>query len=88
MYMQLGQYLEHLKAIERTKPERARREVPSMRELADAAGINPVSLSRLETGKIGSLRFEIGAAILDELRRRGFETQPGDIIGYRPPEAA
>jgi DNA-binding Xre family transcriptional regulator len=83
MYIQLGAYLSKLENEERGLPEGKRRPVPTMRELAAAAGINPVTLSRLERGKIKSLNLEIGAAILDELNRRGFDTTPNDIIAYR-----
>lgn len=85
MYVRLGVYLEGLEASERTMPEGKRRDVPTMKELAEAAGINPVTLSRLVTGKIGSLNLKIGAAILDELNRRGFNATPNDILAYRPP---
>jgi DNA-binding Xre family transcriptional regulator len=83
MYIQLGAYLSRLESEERGIPEGKRRQVPTMRELAAAVGINPATLSKLERGKIKSLNFEIGAAILDELNRRGFDTTPNDIIAYR-----
>ena len=86
MYIKLGPYLETLQTIERTKPQSEQRKVPTMKELAQVAGINPVSLSRLVTGKIGSLNFKIGASILDELNQRGFPTTPNDILAYHPPE--
>lgn len=86
MYFRLGVYLEHLEAIERTRPEGQRRRVPTMKELAAAAHVNPANLSRLVTGRIGSLNFRIGVGILDELRRRGFPATPNDIIAYIPPE--
>ncbi len=86
MYIALGVYLEHLETVERTKPEAARRDVPTMRELARAAGISPVSLSRLVTGKVGSLNLHTARAILDELHRRGFEAEVNDILTYEPPE--
>ena len=86
MYIKLGPYLETLQTMERTKPESEQRKVPTMKELAHVAGINPVSLSRLVTGKIGSLNFKIGASILDELNQRGFPTTPNDILAYHSPE--
>ncbi|MGB0388886.1 MAG: helix-turn-helix domain-containing protein [Ardenticatenaceae bacterium] len=86
MYIKLGPYLETLQTIERTKASQEQRKVPTMKELAEAADINPVSLSRLVTGKIASLNFKIGALILDELNRRGFPATPNDILAYHPPE--
>jgi DNA-binding Xre family transcriptional regulator len=88
MFMQLGAYLERLETLERNRPEEKRRRVPTMRELAEVAGISPVSLSRLTTGKVNSLNFHIGAAILDELNKRGFPAGPADILGYEAPEEA
>lgn len=87
MYVRLGAYLEELEAIERAKPEGQRRKVPTMKELARAAGISPVSLSRLVRGQVNSLNFSIGTGILDELRRRGFDADVGDILSYQPPES-
>jgi DNA-binding Xre family transcriptional regulator len=85
MFFRLSVYLEELAAIERTKPENQRRQVPTMKELAAAAHVNPANLSRLVTGRIGSLNFRIGVAILDEFHRRGFHATPNDIIAYIPP---
>lgn len=85
MYITLNAYLEGLEATERSKPEGARRSVPTMRELAEVAGISAVSMSRLATGKVNSLNFDTGAAIITEMRRRGFDTEIGDFVAYRPP---
>lgn len=85
MYLNLKSYLGELEAVERSKPVGKRRDVPTMTELARAVGMHKVSFSRLVTGQVRSLNFDVGAKILDELRRRGFETNPGDIIGYVPP---
>lgn len=82
LYVKLGPYLETLENEERLRPEAMRREVPTMKELAQAAGITPVSLSRLVRGKIKSLNFDTGAAIIAELRRRGFDTDVDDILAY------
>lgn len=84
MYVKLSGYLEGLENLERSKPEGQRRDVPSMKELAEAAGIHPVTMSKLVTGKINSLNFGTGAAIIGELRRRGFNTDVADILAYRP----
>ena len=85
MYVRLGSFLQELEAIESAKPKERQRPVPTHRELAEAAGINPVSLSKLVRGRTGSLSLEIGAKILDELNRRGFEANPNDILGYQAP---
>jgi hypothetical protein len=86
MYIRLGPYLEELALAEKAKPEGQRRLVPTMRDIAEAIGYNPVSMSRLATGKIGSLNFKLGAAIIDEVRRWGFPMEVPDLIAYKPAE--
>lgn len=86
MYIRLKPYLEELAIKETARPEVERREVPTMEEIARAVGYNPVSMSRLVTGKIKSLNLELGAAIIDEVRRRGFAMEVTDLVGYDPAE--
>lgn len=69
-------YLETLKLSE------DRERVPTISELATAAGMHVNSYRRLaqnETGKID--KIAIGKTIA-ELRRRGFDTQVSDILVY------
>jgi DNA-binding Xre family transcriptional regulator len=87
MYVKLKSYLEELEELEQSRPAGQRREVPTLRDLAAAAGIHEVTMSKLVRGKIRSLTFDTGTAILDELHRRGFEADVSDILGYRPPES-
>lgn len=82
MFFNLKSYLSELEAAERAKPEDERRDVPTLTDLANAAGVHKVTMSKLVQGRIHSLNFDIGAAIIAELRRRGFDTQPGDLLGY------
>lgn len=86
MYVRLKSYLDELSAIEEARPEHQRRRVPTMKEIAEAVGYNPVTMSRLATGKIRSLNLELGAAIIDEMRRRGFPMEVSDLVAYRPAE--
>jgi hypothetical protein len=86
MYIRLKPYLEELAIKEEARPEEERRPVPTMEEIARSVKYNPVSMSRLVTGRIKSLNLELGAAIVDELRRRGFPMQVTDLVGYEPPE--
>ena len=82
MYFNLKGYLAQLEASEAAKPDGEQRTVPSLTDLARAAGVHKVTMSKLVRGQIRSLNFDIGTAIIAEMRRNGFETQPGDLFGY------
>ena len=84
MYIRLKPYLEELELKEEAKPETLRRPTPTMKDIAEAVGYNPVSMSRLATGKIRSLNFDLGAAIIEEVRRWGFPMEVTDLITYQP----
>lgn len=86
MYIRLKAYLSELAAAEEQKPRQLRRPVPTMKELAEAVDYDPQTMSRLATGKIKSLNFELGAKIIDEMRGRGFQMQVTDLIAYEPPD--
>jgi DNA-binding Xre family transcriptional regulator len=87
MYIRLGSYLAETEELERRKPEGQRRPVPTITELASAAGVNKATVSRLLSGETGALNLDMGRAIFDELYRRGFQPSPGDLIAYRPPDS-
>ncbi len=84
MIVTLKSYLDTLEELERLKPERDRRKVPTLTELAAAAGIHKGSMSRIVNGQVRYLSFEVGSAILDELNRRGFSSDITDIVSYHP----
>lgn len=80
----LKSYLERLVEGERVKHS-SQRSVPTLTDLAEVAGVNKATISRLANGGYKSLSFDIAVAILDELNRRGFPTRLDDIISYYPP---
>ena len=82
MFFNLKGYLAELEAAEAAKPDGERRAVPSLTGLAKAAGVHKVTMSKLVRGQIRSLNFDIGSAIISEMRRSGFDTEPGDLFGY------
>lgn len=82
MYFNLKGYLAQLEASEAARPKSEQRAVPSLTDLANAAGIHKVTMSKLVRGQIRSLNFDIGSAIIAEMKRHGFDTQPGDLLGY------
>jgi DNA-binding Xre family transcriptional regulator len=83
MYPTLGSYLLNLQEQERYKPAEARREVPTVEELARAAGVSKQALYDLINGKTQSIRFDVAGAIIQTFEDRGFETQITDILSYR-----
>jgi hypothetical protein len=83
MYITLNQYLAQLKNRERSKPEEKRREVPSIVALAQAIGIHPITLSNIANNNVTRFNLATGAAIIDEMRRRGFRMEASDLITYR-----
>ena len=85
MYVQLDAYLRRLRAIEGRKPKNKRRNVPTMTQLAEVAGVSRNSLSRISRGYTKSLNLEIAGAILSEMWRRGFEMEPNDLLNFEPP---
>jgi len=86
VYIRLKTYLSELEDLERGKPEAERRQVPTLTDLAKAAGVHKGTLSRLVTGKINSVNLFIARDIFDELYRRGFRPNPADLFAYIPPK--
>lgn len=82
LYVALKEYLAGLEARESTRPPAHRRDVPTMSDLARVAGINKQTMSRWVGGQIKSTNHQTAGAIIAELRRRGFATEVGDILGY------
>ena len=85
MYVQLDSYLRKLRAVEMRKPFEQRRPVPTMKELAEVAGINPSTLSRISRGRTRLLNLDIIQTIFSEIWRRGFEMEPNDLLSFEPP---
>lgn len=84
----LKEYLARQKRLERAKPARERRRVPSIVELAEAIDIHPMTLSNIANNNIVRFNLATGAAILEELRRRGFRVEASDLLTYPSAEEA
>ena len=84
MYITLKAFLQKLEDLERSKPESERREIPSIVALAEAIGVHPVTLSNIANNNIVRFNLKTGAAIIDEMRRRGLLMESSDLISYRP----
>jgi hypothetical protein len=87
MRVTLKEYLARLESIESVKPEGQRREVPTLSDLAAAAGIHPMTMSKWISGRIGATNHRTSGAIIMELRQRGFPAEVADILAYVPPPA-
>ena len=87
IFIILKAYLERLEAFERSKPISQRRPVPTMSELAAAIKVHPVTLSNIANNQIRHLNLRTAAAIIDEMRRRGFLMEISDLLAYRPLES-
>lgn len=82
----LGSYLKELKAIEYFLPENKRLNVPTLAELSEVVGSNKNTMSRLSTGSATTINVALAAAIIREMRHRGFPMQMTDLIDYIGPD--
>ena len=86
IYMQLGFYLKRLRAIEKRKHPKKRRDVPTIGNLADAIGVNRNRISRVIHGHTRSLNLDLVAGIMMEMWKRGFDTEITDILRIERPK--
>lgn len=84
MYITLKEYLARIETLEQSKPQSQRREVPTIVALAESIGIHPITLSNIANNRVTRFNLDTGAAIIDEMRRRGFPMEGSDLITYRP----
>jgi transcriptional regulator with XRE-family HTH domain len=76
----LKAYLDKLRGEEGRKPEGERREVPTIKELAEAVGVSRTWLSQLANGRERMVNLDILGDVAEELRRRGFAVEVGDLF--------
>lgn len=72
--------LERLTAQEMIKPKEQRREVPSVPELAKAAGLAPKNMRRILNNGTEAINRRAIATVVRELRARGFRVHFDDIF--------
>ena len=84
IYISLKEYLGRLDAQEQRKPGEQRRHVPTLTALAADINMHPVSLNRLANGHVKQLPLDTADAIIQAMRRRGFDMQVTDLIGFQP----
>jgi hypothetical protein len=81
MHVRLAFYLSDLKQQQAARPG-DQRVVPTVADLAVAAGVSTQAIYNILNSNINGMRFETFGAIIREFRRRGFEAQVEDILGY------
>jgi DNA-binding Xre family transcriptional regulator len=84
----LKDYLKKLEAAETEKAPALRRNVPTIPELAAAAGVQRQTMYNIAGNNIKMVNLETLSAIMSELRRRGFEVEVSDLLKAYPAEAA
>lgn len=80
----VSEHLDALKAAENQKPLNQRREVPTLSDIARETGVNRASLYNWAANKYESSRHDMLAAVMNELRRRGFPVTVEDLLKEHP----
>jgi len=86
VHISFKSYLTGLQSAEELKPVEQRREVPTVKDLAQVAGVHEVTLHNIVNGKVKQLNLETMQKVLDEMWRYGFEPRITDFIRYEPPK--
>lgn len=81
----LDAFLARLEATVKSNP-RDKRDVPSIPELAAAAGVSRGAMYNLVKGHVKQVNLELLTAVVNELRRRGFEVALDDVLVMYPKE--
>ena len=82
--MALQDYLVLLEASEIEKPPSQRREVPSLVELATITNMSRQGMYHFSSDEVRRVNLDTLAAVINELRRRGFEVEVGDLLREYP----
>lgn len=80
----IKEHLARLEAQETQRPPNQRRPVPSMAELAEAAGITRQGMYNFASGSVKMVNLEILSAVINELLRRGFPADVSDLLTAYP----
>lgn len=83
----LREHLAYLEAAEASKWPNQRKEVPGIPDLAAAAGVSRQAMYNIASRQVKMINLEILSAIINELRRRGFDTEIADLLTAYPVEA-
>jgi transcriptional regulator with XRE-family HTH domain len=81
----IGKCLAELEVQELGKLKKTR-DVPSIPDLARAAGVSRGTMYNLVKGNVKHVSLELLAAIINELRRRGFDVELSHLLTTYPAE--
>ena len=83
----LREYLKRLQAIETLKDKgQEKKDVPSLAELADLAGLHRGSIFRIAGNKGSSIHFKTANTIIKVMRKEGFDMKLSDLVIYEEDE--
>lgn len=83
MVVTLKSYLQGLQGLEARRPPEKRRDVPTLEELATAAGIHPVTLSNIANNKTKRLTLDVIGSIIVHMRSKGFHMRTTDFLDFQ-----
>jgi hypothetical protein len=83
----LREHLAQLEAQEAQRPPKHRRHVPTLTELAEAINLSRQGMYNFASGDVKLVNRELLAAIINELRARGFATDVTDLLKAFPASA-
>lgn len=83
----LKEHLAQLEAEEARRPPRERRPVPTLSELAEAVKISRQGMYNFASGDVRLVNRDLLAAIINELRAKGFPTDVADLLTAYPASA-
>ena len=83
MRIALKHYLDTIAYEEGFKPQKDRRNVPTITALADEVGITRSQMHRILSSEVKSLNLDIADKIITVMRQRGFDMAITDIVDYR-----
>jgi len=82
-YCKVKQYLEEISALEMQKPIIKRRHIPTIKDIADEAGMHYTTVNRIVNNKVKKLDYATAGKIAKVLHNRGFVMKPSDILGVK-----
>lgn len=83
VHVTLKDLLLRLELEERQKPAKERRAIPTITELAAAAGVSRIAMSNLVNDNRQRIDLVMLEGALKELTRRGFDVEADDLFAIR-----
>lgn len=76
------EYIDKLKGQERKKPVHERRPIPTVEEMAKAAGISKTGFIDFAHNRTKGINRDLIDSVITQLRACGYDTQLTDVIQY------